>query len=282
MGKRIQKMIAAALCLSCVILLVGCAGPLKKATAKTPYEVKMEKVFICGSREGDLLVINMEVKNTSKEYVDPSTVAYALTAKMGETSLKESYIDPKNPNAINLDATIESGKTGKSQAVFALGDKAEGEVSVLGLAYAEGGGKKVEFLKETVDLAKVERIASESDYALTIDNVVATDDGEGASLVVIDMTFTNNGDETTSFGSAIQLEIFQGGVALKSGYLPYNHPAVDEERESNTYLDIQKGATLNVREVFTLNDPSAPVQIKAVDTYSFDQAVLVEKEIQLK
>lgn len=274
----------------CMCMLAGCAG--KKIGKEAPYEASVDKVFMCGSRDGELLVVNLNVKNISKDYINASSVTYDITAKLDGDSLKTGYLSEENPNYLSYDEKIAAGEEGKVQAVFELGnltpentDKEDtedtaGKVELLGVTYAQGGEGQVEFLKETINLSEVETIKSESLYELSIDNVVKTDDGEGKDIVIIDMTFTNNSEEATSFGSAINMEIFQNSVALKSGYLPYKHPSRDDELESNRFLDIQKGATLKVREVYQLNDPAKPIEVKATDYESYDQAPILEKEIQ--
>lgn len=284
MKKKFMVYAALALCISGVLMVTGCGAPKQKKEkkGKAPYEVSIEKVFTCGSLNGDVLVVNLDVKNLSEEYLDAYSPAYDLTAKLDGTSLEGGTLFGENPNAINLDDKIASGETGKSQAVFKLDKDAKGEVSLLGVTYDREGGGDVEVLKETVKLSEVERVVSESMYDLTVDNVVATDDGDGNSIVVLDMTFTNNSEETTSFGSSIDLEIFQNSIGLKSGYLPSRHPSYDEALEQNTYLDIQKGAAIQVRKVYNLNDAAQPIQVKAVDSMSYDGAPIIEKEILLK
>lgn len=279
MGKKLSGIIGI-LSLSCLLLLGGCSG--KNMAEKAPYDVKLEKVFTCGSRNGDLLVANLVVKNTSKDYIDVGMVTYEITAKIGETSLKTAYLSDDNPNYISNEEKIEAGKEGKAQIVFALDTEAKGEVSFLGVTYAEKSNKQVEFFKESIELEKVEKVVSESEYEVTIDNVVATDDGEGNNLVIIDMTFTNNSAEADYFDSVINLEIFQKGMALKSGYLPYKHPSSDDTLDGNAHLEIQNGTSLKVRKIYVLNDVNAPIEVKATDYKSYDQATIIEKEIQLQ
>lgn len=281
MGKRKNGIIGAFLILGALCMLGGCSSLTKNTKAQAPFEAKVKKAFICGSYNGDVLVVNLDVKNTSKEYVDGNMVSYAIEAKSEESTLKPSYIGEKNPNYISPEK-IATGKSGVVQAVFELGDAKEEEVSLLGVTHSQKSGDQVEFLKETLDLAKVERVVSESAYELTIDSATASDDGDGHDIVILDMTFTNNSDAAVSFGTAINLQLFQNKIELKTGYLPYKHPSYDENLESNTGVDIQTGASLKIRRVYILNDKSMPVEVKAVDYSSYDQASILEKEIQLQ
>ena len=277
MKKRVSIILLAVLCL-CSFVLVGC----EDASAKAPFEAVVEEVFICNTYNGEVLVVNLDITNTSEDYVNVGSVIYDIGAKLDNSSLKQGYLHDSSDNFITTDTRIAAGEKGKAQAVYELGGKTEGEITLTGVTYTVNYEKQVEFLNETVDLSTVEKKVSESNYKLTIDNVLKTDDGDGKDIIVIDMTFENNSDEATSFGYAVSLEIFQNGTALKSGYLPYRHPSYDEELEGNNYLDIRGGNEIKIRKVFTLNDSDASIEVKAVDSRSFDVEPLLENEIQIK
>lgn len=267
-------------------LLTGCISGegATKSAVKAPYTVEIDKVFISDSWEGEILVANLAVENLSDEYIDAGRISFDISAKRGDDTLENTFVDRSNPEYINDQARIAAGEKGKAQAAFTLGDDAElkGEVKLLGLTYAVKSGEQVEVLKETIELSEIEKLESENIYALTIDNVVKSDDGEGNEIVIIDATFTNNSENAVSFGSALQFDIFQNGTALKQGYLPYKHPARNQELEENSYLDIQKDVSIKVQKVFNLNDSSALIEVKVTDPMSYNQAVILEKEIQLQ
>lgn len=276
MKKQLSIILALAVCVG-MLALTGCGG---KASSKAPYLATVEKAFISGSYDGDVLVVNLDVTNNSKEYVDTNSIAYNIAATLDGTPLSSSYLGSNNPNVIENQKIAPEG-TGKAQAVFKWNGETEGELLLVGVTYNADYSAQVEFINETINIAEVEKVVSESEYALTIDNVLKTDDGEGNDLLVVDMTFTNNSDEATSFGSAISLEIFQNNVSLKTSYLPYKHPANDEALSGNNYLDIKGSASTPVRMVFVLNDASAPIDVKAIDSFSYDDAIVLEKTIQL-
>jgi len=277
MKRRVSVILAVILCL-CAFALVGCKG----ADPKAPYEVSIDEVFTCNTYSGEVLVVNLDITNTSKDYIDAGMVVYSITAKLDGASMNVSYLSTDSANYINSDVKIAAGETAKAQAAFEVSGEAEGEITLVGVTYAENSDKQVEFLNETIDFSEVERKVTESSYELTIDNVLKSDDGEGNDIIIIDMTFTNNSDEATSFGYAIDLEIFQNGTALKGGYIPYNHPSYDEELEGNTYLDIKSGISTQLRKVYTLNDANAPIEVKATEAMSYDTDSLLEKEIQIQ
>jgi len=278
MKKRVAVIMAVILCF-CAFALAGCST----AAAKAPYEVNVDEVFTCTTYNGEVLVVNVDITNTSKDYVDASMVIYSITAKLDGASMNVSYLSTDSANYIKSDEKIAAGETAKAQAVFELnGEAEEGELTLLGVTYAEDSDKQIEFLNETIDFSKVERKVAESSYELTIDNVTKSDDGDGNDIIIVDMTFTNNSDGATSFGYAVDLEIFQNGTALKAGYLPYNHPSYDAQMEGNTYLDIKGGVSIQLRKVYNLNDANTPIEVKATEAMSYDTDPLLEKEIQIK
>lgn len=262
------------------------AGSLFTACGKgsTPqYEATVDEVFTCGTYDGTALVVNLDATNNTDSYLDNYTVAYNLVATLDGTTLSTSYLGSDNPYAI-ADGKIKSGESGMVQATFDISGVEYDEDSELQLeltSYTIKDYKTVGVLDETISMADVEAKVSESEFDVSIDNVTVTDDGDGNNIVVIDYTFTNNSDEAISFSSAVQEELFQDGVELQSGYLPYNHPMYDEDSYSASSTEIKSGASIKVRRVYELTSDSN-VEIKLTDWQSFDQAVILEKEIQVK
>jgi len=284
MRKQRVMTVVAMVCMF-ALMLSGCngigGGMGGGGNAKAPYDVTIDEVFTCGTYDGDVLVANLSVENKSKDYVPASMIAYDITATIDGEPLNSSYLSSMDENYVNVEGNIEPGGSGKSQAVYAIGDKTEGEVVLTGVTYGENG-KMVEFMKETINLADVEKRIEESDFAITIDNVLKTDNEEHKDIVVIDMTFTNNSSEATSYGGALDFKVFQKGTELQRGYLPYKHPAYDEELDNNSYREIQGGSDLAVRAVYELNDPNAPIEVKAVDYWKNNAEPVLEKEIKLE
>lgn len=281
MKKRVSIIILIVLTL-CVSALVGCKPVPKEPEA--PYEVSIDESMICTTYNGgEVLVINVDVTNLSEKYVDAFIVSHSITAKLDGTTLNTGYLSPEHEVSISNEVKIAAGETDKVQLVYELPSTQEGEVNLLGITMTERA-EQVEFMNETIDLAEVEKMVVESNYELTVDNVLKTDDGNENEVIIIDMTFDNNSEEAISFNWAIDLEIFQNGTQLKEAYLSYRHPAVDEEKNDNNRLDIQGGNTIQVRKIYTLNDSSAPIEVKAVDAgfNTFDTAPLFENVIEIQ
>ena len=277
MKRKISSILLAVLVLCTSFALLGC-----KQEAKAPYEVTIEDTFIATTYSGDVLAINVEVTNVSNEIIDAYRVLADFTARLDGTSLNMGFISTEVVGYISNEFRLAAGDTETVQLVYELPTKQEGEITLLGITYAEKGNEQIEIVNETLDLAEIERMVVESDYSITVDDVVKTDDGEGGDLLIVDMTFTNDSEEATSFSYALELEIFQNGTQLKTGWLPYNHPADDMELESNARLDIQGGNTIKVREVYTLNDANAPIEVRIVEPYTYNIAPLFEAEIQIQ
>ena len=273
----------AAMVLAVSTILVACGGESKSAAKeKTQYDATVNEVFTCGSKySGELLVVNLDVTNNSDSYLDSFSPAYRLEASVDGEVLETSYISDDNPYYVK-EKKIASEEAGVSQAAFSLEDidyDEDSELHLILTSYTIDDYKEVAVLDETISMADVEAKTSESEFEVTVDNVTVTDDGEGTYLLVIDYTFTNNSDEPTSFSWAVEESLFQDGIELKTGYLPYKHPMADEV-ENNQGTDVKAGASLPIRRVYELISDSN-VEIKLTDNISFDGATILDTEIQV-
>lgn len=268
-----------------MLALTGCIvsqNPAPKQGSKEPsMEAVVTKVFTTGSYDGStLLVVNLNVKNNSDVVLPAIVIQMYATATLDGKTLPNAYLPNDNPNALNSSASINSRSEGPAQLVFEL-TSTKGTVDLAISVETLDYSSTVEILKESINLASVEAIVSESEYEVVINKATVTDDGEGKDLIVLNITFTNNSDSAKSFGSAVGTELFQNDIALKSGYLPYNHPLADSDLRSNSYTDIRKGASIDLQVVYELYDTTNPVDIMCVDSRSYDRAVILEKTIKL-
>lgn len=234
-----------------MLCLTGCG----LIGAKKPYNVTVtDSIRLRTNDKADsVLVVNLDVENKSKDYLDPSSLAYDASASLDGAALDKEYLSDYCPVYVSTNA-IAPKEHGTVQLAYKLGNpNAEGTVSLLMLSY--GKKKNIKTLETTIDLADVDYYIIPTDYELQIDRAFTTDDGEGNQLLALDMTFTNNGNEAES-PSAARLSLFQNGVELSSGYLPYRHPESNDELSSNSYTDIQPGKSISYRMVYTLQDDS--------------------------
>lgn len=113
--------------------------------------------------------------------------------------------------------------------------------------------------------------AAESDYAVTIDGAAQTQDYEGRPALVVDFTFTNNGDEAANFMFATSPQAFQDGVELESAVI------VDDSFDSAAALkDIKPGASVQVQSAYVL-DGTSDVTVEVSELISFDDTLLASE-----
>jgi len=271
-----KKLLAlCALCFALSVALFGCGG----GKAEPEVDVTIDRMFITANWEGkSILAIDVDIKNNSEVSYYTGSVGFEAVANLNGTNLSSTGLY-SNPYEIPS-SDIPGGESGKGQMAFELPDTT-GEVHLTLSVYLTDYSDKVEIINQTIDLSTVEKFESETEFDVDITRTFFTDDGEGKDIIVLEMTFTNNSDSATSFGSAVELELFQNDIALKEGYLPYDHPQKDDDAYSNTYTDIKNGASINVQIVYELNDGTSDVEIKMIDRQSFDRKPIFDRIITL-
>lgn len=90
-------------------------------------------------------------------------------------------------------------------------------------------------------------------------------DYEGKPCLYYYYTFTNNGDENTSALVTAYIQCFQNGVECESAITMDSNEFID-----NYSKDLQPGNSLEVCEVFSLQDSENEVTIEASDWLSLD------------
>ena len=232
--------------------------------------------------DNKIIAINLDVTNNTGDYISAYTPVYEMTASLDGANLETAFLLSDNPEAIDNSQMIAAGETGQAQAAYLLPDGVtEGTLSVLVVALSTDGKSQITVLEQDIDLSTVEKVVSEAVYDVTLDDKKLTDDEDGNPLLVLDLTFTNNSSKATSFGSAVEMQMFQNGVGLTSAYLPYRHPMYDEEMYGSDYTDIQPGNSIAIRRVYGLNDLDSDVELSCIDFDSFDQKKILEETIDL-
>ena len=250
-NRKLQMILLAVFVMLCMATGCGKSG-------KAPYEATVSKVFMCDDAyTGSIIAINLDVTNNTGDYISAYTPVYEMTASLDGANLETAFLLSDNPEAID-----------NSQMIAA------GELST-------DGKSQITVLEQDIDLSTVEKVVSEAVYDVTLDDKKLTDDEDGNPLLVLDLTFTNNSSKATSFGSAVEMQMFQNGVGLTSAYLPYRHPMYDEEMYGSDYTDIQPGNSIAIRRVYGLNDLDSDVELSCIDFDSFDQKKILEETIDL-
>lgn len=275
-NRKLQMILLAVFVMLCMATGCGKSG-------KAPYEATMSKVFMCDDAyTGSIIAISLDVTNNTGDYISAYTPVYEMTASLDGANLETAFLLSDNPEAIDNSQMIAAGETGQAQAAYLLPDGVtEGTLSVLVVALSTDGKSQITVLEQDIDLSTVEKVVSEAVYDVTLDDKKLTDDEDGNPLLVLDLTFTNNSSKATSFGSAVEMQMFQNGVGLTSAYLPYRHPMYDEEMYGSDYTDIQPGNSIAIRRVYGLNDLDSDVELSCIDFDSFDQKKILEETIDL-
>ena len=275
-NRKLQMIFLAVFVMLCMATGCGKSG-------KAPYEATMSKVFMCDDAyTGSIIAINLDVTNNTGDYISAYTPVYEMTASLDGANLETAFLLSDNPEAIDNSQMIAAGETGQAQAAYLLPDGVtEGTLSVLVVALSTDGKSQITVLEQDIDLSTGEKVVSEAVYDVTLDDKKLTDDEDGNPLLVLDLTFTNNSSKATSFGSAVEMQMFQNGVGLTSAYLPYRHPMYDEEMYGSDYTDIQPGNSIAIRRVYGLNDLDSDVELSCIDFDSFDQKKILEETIDL-
>lgn len=275
-NRKLQMILLAVFVMLCMATGCGKSG-------KAPYEATMSKAFMCDDAyTGSIIAINLDVTNNTGDYISAYTPVYEMTASLDGANLETAFLLSDNPEAIDNSQMIAAGETGQAQAAYLLPDGVtEGTLSVLVVALSTDGKSQITVLEQDIDLSTVEKVVSEAVYDVTLDDKKLTDDEDGNPLLVLDLTFTNNSSKATSFGSAVEMQMFQNGVGLTSAYLPYRHPMYDEEMYGSDYTDIQPGNSIAIRRVYGLNDLDSDVELSCIDFDSFDQKKILEETIDL-
>lgn len=261
--------------------VAGCSGGGIAGPTPSVEVVEVEKVFTVGSYDGAMnFGLDIKVKNNGDSEVTGSYLAYDGEATQGDEKLSDTFISTDEIEGIAGDDEVDAGDEGTVELVWEL-KNTDDPVTVVLEVYDVNYEDKVEILNETYDLADAETIESEAPFEVAVNSATVTDDGEGTSLLLLDLNYTNLGDEPASFSSAVETKLFQNGVELQSGYLPYNHPASDDTKEQNSYTEVQKDTTVPVLVVYELVDPAAPVELQFIDWNSYDQRVVLETTVEL-
>lgn len=278
MTRRSFAALALASAIAAPAALSGCAA----GGAGPEFDVRVERTWTTGGRDGKrMLVADLAVRNNGAESVPLGYVGYSCaTASQGGAALPQGYLSPEVPGALPTEGgNLAPGAEGRSQVAFEL--RGDDPVEVVVAPATADGKSTVELYRETLDPARIEKAESEAGFDLEVGGATVADDGEGKGLVVVDFTFTNNADEPKSFSSAADVQLYQGDVELKQGYLPYRHPSYDEERDGNRTAKVKKGASVEVQAAWELLDEGSPVELRAVDWESYDQRTVLEKTIEL-
>ncbi|EAC6950881.1 DUF5067 domain-containing protein, partial [Listeria monocytogenes] len=112
------------------------------------------------------------------------------------------------------------------------------------------------------------------DYKVEILSSEVVKDFEGNNAIAIKTKFTNNSKENISFMVAIDQQAFQNGTQLET-------TVSADASMGGSEKDVQPGGTLEVTELYKLQDTQNTVDIEATELISFSKNS-VKKSFELK
>lgn len=250
---------------------------------QTPrHEETLAEAFICDSGADQVLVINYNGKNNCDEAQNGYNFSSDFNVTLDGTALNTAYLSSSNPYAIDIDKDIPSGSEDLLQETYLLpAGSTAGDLHIEANSYSMNYKKTIKVMEEDLRLEELEKKVTESSFSLAIQGAVLTDDGEGTNLLIVDYIYSNASTESYSFGSSLNTKAYQNGIELQTGWLPYNHPLVDDSLSENTYTEVKPGNSLTVRVIYELNDPTTPVNIESTDYYSYNNAEVLNKQIAI-
>lgn len=127
----------------------------------------------------------------------------------------------------------------------------------------------------TVDKINVDN----SEGTLTYLKYEMAEDYDGNPAIIVYFDYTNKKDDASSAQMTFYTQIFQNGVECEMGFYPDENEAIE-----NASKDIQKGTTLNIAFIYTLQDNESPVTLKVTDQSEENLMgnIYQEQEISIK
>ncbi|EJO7641619.1 DUF5067 domain-containing protein [Listeria monocytogenes] len=147
------------------------------------------------------------------------------------------------------------------------------------LALTACGGTEDTASTEKIETAKAETKKKSNpnelgDYKVEILSSEVVKDFEGNNAIAIKTKFTNNSKENISFMVAIDQQAFQNGTQLET-------TVSADASMGGSEKDVQPGGTLEVTELYKLQDTQNTVDIEATELISFSKNS-VKKSFELK
>ncbi|EAD5995895.1 DUF5067 domain-containing protein, partial [Listeria monocytogenes] len=141
------------------------------------------------------------------------------------------------------------------------------------------GGTEDKASTEKTETAKAETKKKSNpnelgDYKVEILSSEVVKDFEGNNAIAIKTKFTNNSKENISFMVAIDQQAFQNGTQLET-------TVSADASMGGSEKDVQPGGTLEVTELYKLQDTQNTVDIEATELISFSKNS-VKKSFELK
>ena len=110
------------------------------------------------------------------------------------------------------------------------------------------------------------------DYDIAILSARKAFDYEGKPALVVSFKFTNNAADNKMFLSSVSGKAFQDGVQLETAIITGD----DDLRVDNQMKEIKTGATIEVDEVYLLDNETSDVESEVSELISFSDEKIVK------
>lgn len=246
------------------------------------YDVQINDFELVSDYEGSpAILIGFTFTNNSEEN-ESAMFALSYDAYQNGLQLESAIIaDDSVYNSDDLMKEIKPGASLDVTAAYTLdSETAPVEFEVTECFGLDGAklGKTFEIAEGGVTELSVapgtETAQVVGDYAVSIISYRLGEDYEGKKAILIDLGFTNNSDDTTSYTFAIDLTAFQDGIELESAI-------TSGEGVGNSQLrNVKPGAGTAVTVAFLLTSDTSPVEIEIEEYFSFS-GEKIEAEINI-
>lgn len=115
-------------------------------------------------------------------------------------------------------------------------------------------------------------------YNVQFKNAKVTN-SRGTDYLIVTYTFTNNSKKNSSFAYSVDCKAFQNGIELGPVYSTYGIDDIDIQLKGK---EIQPGKSLDVQEIYELNDKQTDVEIQVGLFASLNDKVYDRFNIKLK
>lgn len=286
-----MKRMGTAIALACTVALAGtlagCGGGGESGgvdTSNAPYTLKYKEAFIASDYDGDkLLIVNLDMTGNNPEGNSLSEPALDATAELDGEKLTDGYLSDDHPEYIDTYGdNIDKGETETTQLIYELpSNEPEGTVTLIIEPFDLDFEGNVTVLEQEIKLDELEMRVTESDFDVQVTGGGVTTDIDDNPALLINLTFTNNSEKTTSYSDAIGEKFFQNGTELETTITGYGNPDVDDALMSNDWVDVQPGASIEVQIAVALHDSENPVDCTFFDRESPDMSVITEGTMSL-
>ncbi|MDD4700536.1 MAG: DUF5067 domain-containing protein [Oscillospiraceae bacterium] len=136
-------------------------------------------------------------------------------------------------------------------------------------AFALGSGESTEKSQNSGTASNVSTdTTSLGDYKVEIMSCRLAKDYSGKDIVIIKYGFTNNDDDSRAFFTAVNTEVFQGGVGLNNSYVTAEDANYSADNQTK---EIKTGATLDVEVAYELNDNTTDLDVEVSELISLNK-----------